>query len=61
MFMNYDQLIKQFGTQVKAADAIGVSQVAISQWRTKGIPLGRQYQLQIITGGALLADAPAKK
>ena len=48
------------GTQVKAARAIGVRQSTVSEWVQIGyVPLGRQYELQVLTGGQLKADPDA--
>jgi transcriptional repressor of cell division inhibition gene dicB len=57
IFMNYTQLINHFQTQQKVAQALGINQSAVSLWHKAGyIPIGRQYQIQVITGGALQAD-----
>jgi DNA-binding transcriptional regulator YdaS (Cro superfamily) len=59
--MTYEQLIKHFGTQQKAANAIGIDQTAISKWHKAAyIPFTRQFQIQIITGGVLQADKKKK-
>ena len=48
------------GTQVKTAAALGLTQAAISEWFRLGyVPLGRQYEIQILTGGRLRADPDA--
>ncbi len=56
--MTPTQVISQLGgTQEKAAKALGVRQSAISQWLVRGfVPLTRQYQVQVITGGQLQAN-----
>ncbi len=42
---------------IAAADKLGVSPQAISQWSTSGVvPLSRQYRIQIESGGLLIAD-----
>lgn len=47
------------GTQVRAAQALGVTQGAISQWVVAGrVPLTRQYQVEVLTEGALRAERP---
>jgi len=56
--MTYDELIAHFKTQRAAADAIGISQPSVADWKDKGIPEPRQAQYQLITGGKLLADLP---
>ena len=40
------------------ARALGVDRASVAEWREK-IPEGRQYQIQIATGGKLKADKPA--
>jgi metal-dependent amidase/aminoacylase/carboxypeptidase family protein len=64
--MNVQQLAEHFGTQVAAANALGVTDKAVSAWKKRGIPLVRQYQIQVVTGGRLQAGmahgvAPAAK
>lgn len=47
------------GTQEKAAAALGVTQGAVSQWSRSGrVPLVRQYQIEVLTQGALRAERP---
>ena len=53
--MTFEQLIKHFGTQDKAAKALGLKQPSINAWRD-GIPYPRQCQIQLVTGGILQAD-----
>ena len=52
--MTYQELIAFFGTCSKAARALGVDRRVVHRWKRAGIPLMRQYQLQIVTQGALL-------
>ena len=60
--MTYEQLIKHFKTQQKAADALGIKQPSICAWGGEdGIPELRQFQIQLITGGVLQADPIQKK
>ena len=55
--MKIDQVIKFFGSQVAVADALGVQQPTISNWRTRGrIPHLQQLRLEHITGGKLKAQ-----
>lgn len=53
--MEFDQLIAYFGTQAKVAEALGMTQGSISAWRKAGIPVPRQYQIEVLTKGALAA------
>lgn len=58
--MKLNDLITHFGTQKKAASAVGVSQAQISRWHN-GIPYPRQCQIQLLTGGLLVADQQKKE
>lgn len=58
--MNLEQVVAYYGTQEKAAEALGVTQGSVSSWR-QGIPQLRQYQIQLVTGGALMADQEQTK
>jgi hypothetical protein len=56
--MNMQDLIEHFGTQSAIAKALGTSDQVVSSWKVKNrIPLGRQYEIQILTAGKLRADA----
>jgi hypothetical protein len=59
--MTYTQLREMLGTQQKIADFVGVSQGAVHKWRLNGIPITRQYQLQVMTKGRLRAGGPESK
>jgi hypothetical protein len=59
--MNYDDVIKFWKTQQGAADAIGVSQASVCRWRRGGIPLDKQFIIEVITGGKLKADRRIKR
>jgi hypothetical protein len=55
--MDYNELIKHFGDQGKAAKALDVSQAAVSHWR-KGIPKLRQYQIAAVIAAETPPIAP---
>jgi len=58
--MKLKDILKHFGTQQEAANAIGVEQATVSRW-INGIPFTRQCQIQLLTGGKLVAkefDSP---
>lgn len=59
--MTFDELMQHFGTQTKAGDALGVAQTTVAEWKKTGIPLPRQYQIQVLTGGILKADPTPKR
>jgi len=54
--MNYTQLITFFGTQTKAAAAIGLAPPSVYAWRETTIPFARQCEIEILTGGELKAS-----
>ena len=56
--MEFDKVIQYFGTQVKAAAALGINQSSIAAWKRNGIPVPRQYQIEVVSGGALKVSLP---
>lgn len=58
--MTPNQVVDFFGSQSKAARALGIEQPSIHGWVSSGsIPEVRQYQIELATSGALVADRPA--
>lgn len=58
--MTPQELITHYRTQSGAAMALGCAQSTVAEWCADGaIPEGRQYQIELATGGALIADKPA--
>lgn len=54
--MKFDQVIKHFGSQVALADALGVKQPAVSNWKTRGsIPHLQQLRIEALTEGKIKA------
>jgi len=53
--MTVDQIIKHFGSPVKAARALGYHRQAIYDWRKRGISVRTQKHIEFQTGGALKA------
>ena len=58
--MTYAEAIAHFGTQVRLARALGITQPTVSCWG-KRIPPSYQYQLEVITNRALQADAALRQ
>lgn len=57
--MNLEQVLKHFDAKPhELAKKMGVSRGAISQWKSAGIPEGRQWQIEALTKGKLKADQP---
>ncbi len=56
--MKKQDVLEHFGGVVGIAKALGCKPQAISQWG-ETIPQGRAYQIEVLTGGALKADAAA--
>jgi len=57
--MKTAEAIEHFGSRQKLADALGVSREATYVWGDT-VPLLRQYQLQVITAGRLVASPAAR-
>lgn len=58
--MRKTDVVKHFGSQKAVAEALGLTEAAISAW-DDDIPKGRAYELQVLTGGKLKAQPPKEK
>jgi DNA-binding transcriptional regulator YdaS (Cro superfamily) len=58
--MTYQEALAHFGTQVKMAAALGITQSTVSLWKGS-VPAAYQYQMEIITDGALQADIELRR
>jgi len=48
--MDIKTAIKHFGSQSALAQALGLDRQVVWNWKERGqIPIGRQYQIQVIT------------
>lgn len=63
MPMTYEDLIRHYGTQKAAGEALGafgpgeaVKQSSVAEWKEKGIPTPRQAQYELLTDGELKAE-----
>jgi DNA-binding transcriptional regulator YdaS (Cro superfamily) len=55
--MTIDQLVQYFGSQAKAAQALGCTQPCVSNWKTRQrIPALQQIKAERISRGKLKAD-----
>lgn len=54
--MTYSDLVQHYGTAAACARRLGLHRQAVHRWQKSGIPIGRQYQIQVDTDGALMAD-----
>lgn len=59
--MTYQDVIKHFGSQSKAARAIGIKPPSVCLWQKNGIPFERQCHIQLLTNGALRAEEPTRQ
>jgi hypothetical protein len=58
--MTKNEAIKYFGSSVALARALGITRGAVTNWGDR-IPIVRQYQIQVLTDGSLLADELANQ
>jgi hypothetical protein len=56
--MTYNQLIKHYGSALKAAHVLDCTKQAVHRWKYIGIPIGIQIKLEVDSGGELKADLP---
>lgn len=52
--MKTEEAVKHFGSKANLARALGIKRQAVVQWG-EYVPLGRAYQIQVLTGGKLKA------
>ncbi len=60
MGMNTREVIEHFGSQHAVAEALGIRQPSVANWKESPPPL-RQLQLEAVTGGALKAEPDCDK
>lgn len=53
--MKKQQVIDHFGSTRAVADALGITYQSVREWPEE-VPEGRQFQIQVITDGALTVD-----
>jgi hypothetical protein len=53
--MTYDEVIQRFGTQVRLASVLGITQPTVSAWKGV-IPKQYQFQIEVLTHGELKVD-----
>lgn len=59
--MTVQDVIDYYGGVAKVARALGISYVSVREWRERGkVPMGRQWEIQAKTAGALQADRDEK-
>ena len=58
--MDYEDLIKHFGSQAAVAKAFGIQQPSVAEWKTRGVPEKRQLEAEQMTGGDMKAHPRIK-
>lgn len=58
--MRTKQAIKHFGSAAALARALDISRQSVHDWGAK-VPLGRAYQIEVLTAGALQAPRPPQE
>jgi len=60
--MTPEDLIAYFHGVSATAEAFGISPPSVSEWKSNGrVPVGRQYQAEVLTRGRLRADRADKR
>lgn len=58
--MTFQEVLDHFGTKRKIATDLGITIQAVQQWADSGkVPLGRQFQIELVTKGKLQAPKEA--
>lgn len=58
--MTFDEVCVYYGGAAAAAEALGIRRQTVYAWRYRGgIPLRTQYQIQVVSGGVLVANENA--
>jgi DNA-binding transcriptional regulator YdaS (Cro superfamily) len=63
--MQISDVIAHYGSHAAVARALGIHPSAVYQWKQRRVPLLRQLQLEVLTGGQLrreilpIVDGPA--
>jgi len=55
-FMTYEQVLSHYGSAANIARAYQISTASVAGWRIKGVPEVRQFQIELMTSGVLVAD-----
>jgi hypothetical protein len=58
--MTYTDIVRYYGTASEASRKLGLTRAAVSVWRRRGVPYGRQAQIQLATRGKLKASLPPR-
>ena len=59
--MDTEKLEAHFGGRDEAIKALGIYRQVWEYWKRAGVPIGRQYEIQILTGGKLQAGPPPQR
>ena len=54
--MKFQDLKNHFGKQVDLAKVLNVTPQAVNRWKDMGIPVPRQFQIEVLTNGKLKAQ-----
>lgn len=58
--MRKKDVVEHFGSQKAVAEALNLTEAAISAW-PDDVPRGRAFELQVLTGGKLKAENGSEK
>lgn len=58
--MKYEELIEHYGSAAKVAEALGGTRQGVHRWKVIGIPIKKQIEAEVDSGGALKAALPSE-
>lgn len=54
--MTFREIIDYFGNENRTALGMNLRRATVNVWKFKGVPLLRQYQIERLTRGEMVAD-----
>lgn len=54
--MTYEELVNHFGKPIEVSRKLNITPQAVCIWKDSGVPLIRQFQIEVLTQGKLKAE-----
>jgi len=59
--MTFADVLAHYKTQSAAARALGIAQASVAEWAKAGVPILRQYQIEVLSKGSLKVSTSVDK